>query len=45
MSAAGAESHLRENPFEIAQAQLSRVGEIFELDLNLIRVLSQCKIY
>ncbi len=43
MSAAGAESHLRENPFEIAQAQLFRVGEIFGLDLNLIRVLSQCK--
>jgi len=43
MSTAEAESHLRENPFELAQAQLRRVGEIFALDPNLIRVLSQCK--
>ncbi len=43
MSATPAESHLRENPFELAQSQLYRVGEIFVLDPNLIRVLSQCK--
>jgi glutamate dehydrogenase (NAD(P)+) len=43
MSTAGAESHLRENPFALAQLQLERVGEIFSLDPNLIRVLSQCK--
>ena len=43
MSTAGAESHLRENPFALAQSQLFRVGEIFALDPNLIRVLSQCK--
>jgi glutamate dehydrogenase (NAD(P)+) len=43
MSTAAAESHLRENPFELAKAQLRRVGEIFGLDPNLIRVLSQCK--
>ncbi|HLG09962.1 MAG TPA: Glu/Leu/Phe/Val dehydrogenase [Gaiellaceae bacterium] len=43
MSTAEAESHLRENPFELAKAQLRRVGEIFALDPNLIRVLSQCK--
>ena len=36
-------SHLRENPFEIAKSQLRRVGEIFAIDPNLIRVLSQCK--
>jgi glutamate dehydrogenase (NAD(P)+) len=36
-------SHLRENPFEIAKAQLRRVGEEFGIDENLIRVLSQCK--
>jgi glutamate dehydrogenase (NAD(P)+) len=36
-------SHLRENPFELAKSQLRRVGEIFALDPNLIRVLSQCK--
>ena len=43
MSTAAAESHLRENPFELAKAQLRRVGEIFGLDPNLVRVLSQCK--
>ena len=36
-------SHLRENPFEIARAQLRRVGETFGIDDNLIDVLSQCK--
>jgi glutamate dehydrogenase (NAD(P)+) len=43
MSTAAAESHLRENPYELAKTQLRRVGEIFALDPNLIRVLSQCK--
>ena len=43
MSTAAAESHLRENPYELAKTQLRRVGEIFGLDANLIRVLSQCK--
>ena len=43
MSTAAAESHLRENPFDLARAQLRRVGEIFAIDPNLIRVLSQCK--
>src|SRR5574337_2013925 len=36
-------SHLRENLFQIAKSQLQRVGEIFAIDPNLIRVLSQCK--
>jgi glutamate dehydrogenase (NAD(P)+) len=36
-------SHLRENPFEIARAQLRRVGETFGIDDNLINVLSECK--
>jgi len=36
-------SHLRENPFEIARAQLRRVGDKFGIDDNLISVLSQCK--
>jgi glutamate dehydrogenase (NAD(P)+) len=36
-------THLRENPFELAQSQLQRVGEIFALDPNLIRVLSKTK--
>ncbi|HLF68691.1 MAG TPA: Glu/Leu/Phe/Val dehydrogenase [Gaiellaceae bacterium] len=43
MSQAATASHLRENPFEIAKQQLARVGEIFAIDPNLIRVLSQCK--
>ena len=43
MSTAEEASHLRENPFGLAKSQLRRVGEIFELDPNLIRVLSQCK--
>ncbi len=36
-------SHLRENPYEIAKAQLHRVGDEFAIDDNLINVLSQCK--
>jgi glutamate dehydrogenase/leucine dehydrogenase len=36
-------SHLRENPFEIARAQLRRVGDAFGIDDNLIGVLSECK--
>jgi glutamate dehydrogenase (NAD(P)+) len=38
-----APSHLREDPFQLAQAQLRRVGETFGIDENLLRVLSQCK--
>jgi len=36
-------SHLRENPFHIAQQQLRLVGETFNIDPNLIAVLEQCK--
>jgi glutamate dehydrogenase (NAD(P)+) len=43
MSEAVAVSHLRENPFELAKLQLGRVGEIFDIDPNLVRVLSKCK--
>jgi glutamate dehydrogenase (NAD(P)+) len=43
MSTAEVVTHLRENPFEIAKSQLRNVGEVFALDPNLIRVLSQCK--
>src|SRR6187455_3798583 len=43
MSTAAADSHLRENPYELAKTQLRRVGEVFGLDPNLIRVLAQCK--
>jgi glutamate dehydrogenase (NAD(P)+) len=43
MSTAEVASHLRENPFELAKTQLRNVGEVFGIDPNLIRVLSQCK--
>jgi glutamate dehydrogenase (NAD(P)+) len=43
MSEAVVASHLRENPYELAKAQLARVGQVFAIDPNLIRVLSQCK--
>ena len=43
MSTAATESHLRENPFGLAKAQLRRVGEIFALEPNLVNVLSSCK--
>jgi glutamate dehydrogenase (NAD(P)+) len=36
-------SHLRENPFEIAQQQLHRVADTFKIDPNLISVLKECK--
>jgi glutamate dehydrogenase (NAD(P)+) len=37
------ETHLRENPFELAQQQLQRVAEAFGIDRNLINVLKECK--
>jgi len=36
-------SHLRENPFEIAREQLRRVASMFDIDQNLVSVLSVCK--
>jgi glutamate dehydrogenase (NAD(P)+) len=36
-------SHLREDPFELAQEQLQNVADIFKIDPNLIEVLRQCK--
>jgi glutamate dehydrogenase (NAD(P)+) len=37
------ESHLRENPFQIAREQLRRVAEIFDIDQRLVNVLQECK--
>jgi glutamate dehydrogenase (NAD(P)+) len=37
------ESHLREEPFLLAQEQLFKVADIFKIDPNLIEVLKQCK--
>ncbi len=36
-------SHLRENPFEIAREQLRRVAAVFDIDQNLVNILSDCK--
>src|SRR6476646_7061 len=38
-----APTHLLENPFELAQSQLRRVGETFAVDPDLIQILSYCK--
>ncbi len=43
MTTVEAPTHLRENPFAIAQDQLRRVAEVFQIDPNLVRVLEQCK--
>jgi glutamate dehydrogenase (NAD(P)+) len=37
------QTHLRENPFGLAQEQLQRVAHAFGIDQNLINVLRQCK--
>jgi len=36
-------SHLKENPFELAQDQLRKVANAFQIDPNLVRVLERCK--
>jgi glutamate dehydrogenase (NAD(P)+) len=36
-------THLRENPYELAQRQLRRVADTFKIDQNLINVLKECK--
>ncbi len=37
------ESHLRENPFQIARQQLQRVAAAFDIDPQLVNVLQECK--
>ena len=37
------ESHLRENPFQIAQQQLRNVAEAFDIDERLVNVLQETK--
>jgi glutamate dehydrogenase (NAD(P)+) len=37
------ETHLRENPYELAKEQLRRVATTFQIDPNLVNVLSHCK--
>jgi len=43
MSTTEPATHLRENPYGLARAQLRRVGETFGVDHNLISVLAECK--
>ncbi len=43
MAAAAPETHLRENPFTIAQHQLHDVAETFDIDERLVNVLQECK--
>ena len=43
MAATAPESHLRENPFGLAQKQLHKVAETFGIDERLINVLQECK--
>ncbi len=43
MATAAPESHLRENPFSLAQEQLYKVADAFGIDERLINVLQECK--
>jgi glutamate dehydrogenase (NAD(P)+) len=43
MATAAHESHLRENPFLLAQQQLQKVADTFGIDDRLVEVLQQCK--
>jgi glutamate dehydrogenase (NAD(P)+) len=43
MATSAPESHLRENPFRLAQQQLRSVADTFGIDDRLVEVLQQCK--
>ena len=43
MATAAPESHLRENPLELARQQLRQVADTFGIDDNLVEVLQSCK--
>jgi glutamate dehydrogenase (NAD(P)+) len=43
MTAVASETHLRENPFEIARAQLRLVADTFAIDDRLVAILQECK--
>ncbi|MFL5927924.1 MAG: Glu/Leu/Phe/Val family dehydrogenase [Gaiellaceae bacterium] len=43
MATAAHESHLRENPYLLAQQQLQKVADTFGVDERLIEVLKNCK--
>ena len=37
------ESHLKENPYDVARSQLRRVADTFGIDESLVHVLERCK--
>jgi glutamate dehydrogenase (NAD(P)+) len=43
MATTAPETHLRENPFRLAQLQLHKVAETFGIDDRLVNVLQECK--
>jgi glutamate dehydrogenase (NAD(P)+) len=43
MATAAPESHLRENPFQLARLQLQKVADAFGIDERLVNVLQECK--
>ncbi|HZD87130.1 MAG TPA: Glu/Leu/Phe/Val dehydrogenase [Gaiellaceae bacterium] len=43
MATVSRESHLKENPYEVARTQLRRVADAFGIDESLVRVLERCK--
>jgi glutamate dehydrogenase (NAD(P)+) len=43
MTAVASETHLRENPFELARTQLRRVADTFGIDDRLVSVMQECK--
>jgi len=43
MATAAPETHLRENPFELARQQLHKVADAFGIDERLVNVLQECK--
>jgi glutamate dehydrogenase (NAD(P)+) len=40
---AATETHLRENPFELAREQLHKVADTFGIDDRLVNILQECK--
>src|ERR1041385_234210 len=43
MATAAPETHLRENPFELARQQLHKGADVFGIDDRLVNVLQECK--
>jgi glutamate dehydrogenase (NAD(P)+) len=43
MTAVASTTHLRENPYDLARAQLRRVADTFGIDDRLVNVLQECK--